>query len=152
MSCYPQKPKSWTMEPYLNYSWNDLIGISPNLIKISVSYRFMMGSLSWLGGSTLLKANLDKCEEVHQAVKNFNPTQGYLRHQLVWHTRWENIIKKIPQVGVAQRSSFLSKGLRLPKKLDLQRTPLAKSVAMLIAMSFFHPCLKFSTGEVVAIL
>ena len=32
------------------------------------------------------------------------------------------------QVGVLQRSSFLSKALRLPKKLDLQRTPFLKSV------------------------
>jgi hypothetical protein len=39
----------------------------------------------------------------------------------------------------------LFEALRLPKKLDLQRTPLQKSVATLVAMSFFHPCTKFST-------
>ena len=32
------------------------------------------------------------------------------------------------QVGVPRRSSFLSKALRLPKKLDLRRTPLLKRV------------------------
>ena len=31
-----------------------------------------------------------------------------------------------PQVGVLMRPSFLSKGLKFPKKLDLQRTPLAQ--------------------------
>ena len=35
-------------------------------------------------------------------------------------------------------SSFLSKGLMLPKKCDLQRTPLAKSFSMLATMSFIH--------------
>jgi hypothetical protein len=48
------------------------------------------------------------------------------------------------QVRVLQRPSFLSEALRLPKKLDLWRT-LQKSVATLAAMSFFHPCAKFST-------
>ena len=51
--------------------------------------------------------------------------------------------KHFTQVGVLWRPSFLPKALRLPKKLDLRRTPLQKSVAMLAAMSFFHPCTKF---------
>ena len=58
----------------------------------------------------------------------------------------------MPQVGVLQRSNFLFEGLRLPKKLDLRRTPLAKSVAMLVSMLFFHLCLKFSTKEVWAVV
>jgi hypothetical protein len=41
----------------------------------------------------------------------------------------------------------VAEDVRLPKKLDLQRTCLAKSVVMLAFMSFFHPHLKFSTGE-----
>jgi hypothetical protein len=45
-----------------------------------------------------------------------------------------------------------SKGLRLPKKLNLQRLPLAASVAMLVAMSIFHPCLKLSTKYVLVIV
>ena len=53
----------------------------------------------------------------------------------------------MPKVGGLCRSSFLSKGLKLPKKLDLRKPPLAKSVAMLVAMSLFHPCLKITTGE-----
>ena len=41
----------------------------------------------------------------------------------------------LPQVGDLHRPSFLYEGLRLPKKLDLQRSPLARSVAMLIIIS-----------------
>ena len=41
------------------------------------------------------------------------------------------------QVEVLRRPSFLSKALRLPKKLDLRKTPLQKYVATLIAMPFF---------------
>ena len=37
-------------------------------------------------------------------------------------------IKYFIQVGVLRGSSFLSKALRLPKKLDLRRSPLLKSV------------------------
>jgi hypothetical protein len=59
---------------------------------------------------------------------------------------------KMPQVGVLRSPSFLFEGLRLAMKLDLRRIPLARSVAMLVAMSFFHPCLRFSTGEVLAIV
>ena len=50
------------------------------------------------------------------------------------------ILIRMPRVGVLTRPSFLFKGSRLPKKFDLQRTPLAqknKNVAMLVAMSFF---------------
>ena len=41
------------------------------------------------------------------------------------------------EVGVLRRPSFLSEALRLPKKPDLWRTPLEKSVATLPTMSFF---------------
>ena len=44
--------------------------------------------------------------------------------------REKNKILKMPQVGVLWRPSFLSKGFRLPKKLNLRRTPLAKSGTM----------------------
>ena len=47
---------------------------------------------------------------------------------------------------------FGYESLRLPKKLDPWRTPLAQSVVMLTNMSSFHPCLKFSTREVLAIV
>jgi len=56
------------------------------------------------------------------------------------------------QVGDLWRPSFLSEGLRLPKKLDLLRTPLPKSVATLAAMSIFHPCTKFFTKGLLAIV
>ena len=46
---------------------------------------------------------------------------------------------------------FLAEGLRLPKELDLHRTPRAKSVAMLTTMSFSHPCFRLSSGVVLAI-
>jgi hypothetical protein len=47
---------------------------------------------------------------------------------------------------------YLSEGLKLPKKLDLRRTPLAKGVAMLAAMSFFHSCLKSFIREILSIV
>jgi hypothetical protein len=43
-----------------------------------------------------------------------------------------------PQVGVLEKSSFSSEGLRLPEKVDMERTSVAKSVAMLVAMLIFH--------------
>ena len=50
-------------------------------------------------------------------------------------------------------AKFLSKGLRLPKELDYQRTHVAKTnVAMLVAMSFFSSILKIFSGEVLAIV
>ena len=59
MSCYPQKPKAQNMEPYLNHSRKEMTENNPNLIKIIVSYRFPMGSLSWIGDLTLFKTDLD---------------------------------------------------------------------------------------------
>ena len=56
--------------------------------------------------------------------------------------KMENLLNKIPQVGVIQRPSFLSKGLRLPKKLDLQRTHLVKSVVRLATMPIFSSMLE----------
>ena len=49
---------------------------------------------------------------------------------------YENNLK----VGVRQRPSFLFEVLRLPNKLDLQKTPPTKSVALPTIMSFFDPC------------
>ena len=56
------------------------------------------------------------------------------------------------QVGVLRRPSFLFEALRLPKNLDLQRTPLQKSVPTLATMSFFHPCTKFYTKGLLVVL
>jgi hypothetical protein len=56
------------------------------------------------------------------------------------------------EVGVLWRPSLLSKGLILPKKLDLMRTPIAKMVAMLATTTFFHPCLKFFTIEFLTVV
>ena len=41
--------------------------------------------------------------------------------------------------------------LRLPKKLDLWRTPLQKKVATLASMSFFHPSTMFSIKGLLAV-
>ena len=46
------------------------------------------------------------------------------------------------KIGVLWRPSFLFEDLKLPKKLDLRRTALTKSLVMLIAMSFFHSMLE----------
>ena len=50
------------------------------------------------------------------------------------------------------RSSFLSKGSRMSKKLDLKRTSLAESVVVLAIVSFFHLWLKFFIGEVLVVV
>ena len=56
--------------------------------------------------------------------------------------------KQMPRLEVLWRPSLLSEGLTMPKKFS----QLEKNVAMLASVSFFHPCLKFSTGEVLAIM
>jgi hypothetical protein len=58
----------------------------------------------------------------------------------------------MPQAGVLQKSSFLPKGLKLLNKLEPWRTHPIKSVAMLATMSFFHPCLKFSTKKILTVV
>jgi hypothetical protein len=63
-----------------------------------------------------------------------------------------NLFFEMPKVGVLRRPSFLSEGLKWPKVLDLQRTPLTKNVAMLTVMSFFHPCLKSSVTKMLPIV
>jgi hypothetical protein len=69
--------------------------------------------------------------------------QGYLMQQWEWWTRWKKKTRKMSQVGVFRRPSFLTKGLRLPKKLDLPKTRLAKkNVVMLGTMIFFSPMLQ----------
>ena len=55
--------------------------------------------------------------------------------------------KEMPQVGALLRPSFLSEGLRSSKKLDMQRTPLAKSFALLTSMSFFHSCFEVALHQ-----
>jgi hypothetical protein len=40
----------------------------------------------------------------------------------------------------------------LHEKVDMERNFVAKSVAMLVAMSIFHLDVKFSTGEVLAVM
>ena len=47
---------------------------------------------------------------------------------------------------------FLSKDLRLPKKLDLQRAPLSNSVAILVAMSIFTFIWNLSIREVLDVV
>ena len=59
---------------------------------------------------------------------------------------------KEPQVRILQRLSFLFKGLRWPKKLDIQSTPLTKSVTVLTTTSFFHSCSKLCTEKVIVIM
>jgi hypothetical protein len=81
-----------------------------------------------------LRVSLDYSEKVHWLVSNFNPRQGY-----IWDVGWYGgqdgstsffnfFDEKIPQVRVLQRPCFLSKVLRLPNKLDLQRTPSNKKI------------------------
>jgi hypothetical protein len=80
-------------------------------------------------------------EEAHRSIKNFSPRQSYLRQRLVWWTRWTN--NYWLELEFFGYHVFWSEGLRLPKKLDLQRAPLSKSVTILDAMSFFPFMLEF---------
>ena len=83
------------------------------------------------------KAGLDCNEEVHQLVKNSNQDKVIWAivgmtdkmKKTIYLNHYSNFLEK-PQDEVLRMSSFLSKGLRLPKKLDLRRTSLAKSFAM----------------------
>ena len=69
---------------------------------------------------------------------------GYFRRG--WYVgEDEKTIKYFTEVRDLQRPSFLFEALRLPKKLDLRRTPLLKSIATLATMSFYHPCTKLAT-------
>lgn len=77
--------------------------------------------------------------EVHLLVKNLSPGHGYLRQWLICQTRWKKNIKdnekkkKEPQDGILWRSSFLYEDLKLPKTLDLLRTPLAKKCLLILS-------------------
>ena len=64
-------------------------------------------------------ANLDY-GEVHRSVKNFNLKLFKAKVDMtnMMKKNWKKII---PQVQILERSSFLSKDLKLLKKLDLWR-------------------------------
>ena len=98
----------------------------------------------------VVRAALHYGGEVHESVKNFSPRHGYLRQRMVCQRRW-HINKYFIQVGVLRRSNFLYEPLRMPKKLDLQRNPLQKSVAMFLMISFediiFIICIDYLTQQ-----
>ena len=56
------------------------------------------------------------------------------------------------QVVGLRRSRFLAEAVRLPKKLDLRRIPLQKSVCHVGIHVIFHPCMMFSTKRLLAIV
>ena len=65
---------------------------------------------------------------------------------MVCRRRWKD--KKNKMFRVSFKLEFSGgKAVRLPKILDLRRTPLQKSATTLAAMSLFYPCTKFSTKE-----
>jgi len=76
-----------------------------------------------------LRASLHYGEEVHQSVKNYSPRHGYLRqagedektikNASIFNWSWSSPEAKFNSYPWVLRS---------PKKLDLQRTPLPKSV------------------------
>ena len=84
---------------------------------------------------------LDYDAEVHRSVKNFSPRQGYSRQRRVWHTRWGKVIEKnVVSSSSSLEVEFVSKGWRLSKKLDLQRTSLVGKV-----LPCWHRCRFFHT-------
>ncbi len=86
-----------------------------------------LANVKWGGGITpvgLLYTMVEKCTWRSRVLA---------QDMVIWGEGWyagedEKTIKYFIQVGVLRRSSFLSEALRLPKKLDLRRTPLLKSV------------------------
>lgn len=74
--------------------------------------------------TSLRRASLDYDEEMHWLVKNYNPYKMDIQGN-GWYGGQNNKEnnKEMPQVGVSRRLGFLCKGLRLPKRLDMQRTP-----------------------------
>jgi hypothetical protein len=56
------------------------------------------------------------------------------------------------EVGVLGRVKFLVQGFEVVQELYFWRTPLTRSVATLVAISFFHPHLKFSTEKIVVVV
>ena len=71
---------------------------------------------------------------VYSTVEKCTGRSGSLAQDMViWGKGWsvgedEKTVKYFTQVGVLRRSSVLSEALRLPKKPNLQKTPLLKSV------------------------
>ena len=96
-----------------------------------------------------LRAGLDYSEEVHQSTNNFNPHTSLFEAKFGMVDNMGDIYINL-KLEFSEGQVFFSKAL--PKTLGLWRTPLAKSVAMLLTMSLFHPCLKFFTGEVLAVV
>ena len=107
-----EKELSYTSVPFIHRKH---ISLESSMQLRDCLFFWLIGHRNWV--------NLDYGEEVHWSVRNFSPRQGYLS----WYGgQGGKTIKSIPQVGVLRRPSFLSEGLRLPKKLDLWRTLLAK--------------------------
>ena len=71
------------------------------------------------------------------------------QYMVVWGKGWyawedDKTIKHFIQVGVLWRSIFLSEALRLPKEIDLRRTPLLKSIRQVgihVIFSFMYKVL-----------
>ena len=75
----------------------------------------------------------------------------YLRYQLVWESRLKKQHKKkCFKLEFSGGQSLLSEGCL--ENLTYGELSQAKSVGLLATMSFFHSCLKFSTGEVLAVV
>ena len=82
---------------------------------------------------------------------NMSLRKGYLKHRLVWWTRWKNN-KNNALSWSSLEAKFLGQGFEVAQESDLRITTLAKNVGMLAAMSFFHPCSKLYIEEVLAIV
>ena len=99
-------------------------------------------------GEPAVRAGLHYGGEVHQLVKKFGLRHGYLSEGKVCRRRWkDNNFYFIFQVGVLWRSSFLFEALRLPKKLDLQRTPLLENVCHVGIHVIFSSSQLMKNGE-----
>lgn len=79
----------------------------------------------------MLGVGLDYGEEVHRSVINFQPKTRLFEAMVGTMDKLE---KESVKLGVLRRYGFMLEGLRFPKKLDLQRTPLVNNVVMFSSM------------------
>ena len=89
--------------------------------------------------------------------KSIGRSKNLARDMVIWGEGWyaeedEKRINYFIQVGVLRSQSFLYEALRLPKKLDLRRTPLQKKCYHVGNHVIFHPCTKFSTKGLLTVV
>ena len=127
----------WAPMTLLSFNWSGFSYRNPYTLFIHFFGPLDLHLRVWgeLGRSppflpmTYLRASLHYGGEVHRPVKKFSPRHGFLRQRMVRRRRWEDKWIILFKLEFSRgQVSCLWLNLRLPKKLDLRRTPLLKSV------------------------